>query len=101
MVFPVEVASNVTVPELWVKVPELVHEPPTVNETEFEACNVVPLPIDTLPFTSKILSLVLLSIVRDVPEFVRERLFETMICPVPVPLKVIVGVPEELVKVRL
>ena len=101
MVLPVVAASNVTVPELWVNVPGLDHEPPIRNAAESDAWNVAPEFIVTSLSASSFLSLVFISTVSAVPELESVRSFFTVVEPVPVPLKVIVGLPELAVKVRL
>ena len=98
---PAFAESKVTVPLLCVKTPLLVQDFATVKLAELEAESVVPEPIETEPFTSKIRSLVLLSKVKAVPVLVRAKSLATIIWPVPVPLVVMVFVPEVLVKVRL
>ena len=100
-VLPASVAFMVTVPVPAVKVPLLDQSPPTSKETLEEACRVALAPIETFPSTSNIRSLVSLLKAKEVPPLVKDRLFKTLMSPLAVPLVVMVGVPDELSKVRL
>src|SRR3989344_3126764 len=80
MVLPVAPASNVTVPPLWVKVPELVKEPAMVVEAVLDCRNTSEAPMVKSPPISIIGSSVLASTVT-LPAPPREKLQATVSVP--------------------
>lgn len=101
IVFPVAVASNVTIPELCVNVPLFVQLPATVKLALEGACSVVPVFMVTSPPTSKIRLFVWSSTVSVEPPLLKVRLFETLVVPVPPDGNVIVPAVVLAANVRL
>ena len=77
----VAVVSKVIVPELWVKVPLFVKLVATVKAAELEAIKVPEAAIVTLPFTSKIGSLVVILKVPVLVPLPTVKSLETVMVP--------------------